>query len=294
MATRLNVLRLLVTLLVVLTTMVGYSQDSYRDALKDYLLLSAEQSGMTTMKNFCDELNNSLLQQSDNVDLEQLTERYINECFVDLLVDMMVPIMKERAVTEADLKTANAILSTPECQTFLAHQNEMNDRLNSIMQEYLPSFKSMEDVKKIPVNPDIDPEYAAKFKNMMEASGLEEKMLSFMDQFFPKQWLEDSDETKEIANIKKWINDNYTVVSLNSAYGVMTLEDLDYGAKLYSNESYRKIVDFSGVDFSTVMSSIGEITMKYLNWMESHGAQLSEKAKGLKYLFNMDWNDSNE
>ena len=30
--------------------------------------------------------------------------------------------------------------------------------------------------------------------------------------------------------------------------------------------------------------------IKYIEWMESQGAQVTEKAKGLKYLMNMDEN----
>ena len=271
------------------------AQDSYREALKGYLSLSDQPDGMETIRKALNDLNGSVIEQSDNVDLEQLTERYIKECFFDHLVDMVEPMMKERGVTEADLKTASAMNSTPEGQTFLAHQREANKKLREmLLREMLPeepSFETPEEVAKIPVNPNIDAEYAAKFKKMMEVSGIKQQMMSsVVDGLFPQQWREVSEDAKDLIDyFKKWMDDNLTAVSLNSAYGIMTLEDLDYGTMLYSNESYHKITTMSpsGMDFSDIMGRFGHIFGSYIDWMESHGAQLSEKARGLKYLLNM-------
>ena len=292
MTTRQNLSRLLVTLLVVLTTMVGYAQDSYREALKEHLSLSDQYDDM---KKALNDLNNSFIEQSDNVDLEQLTERYLKECFIDHLADMVEPMMKERGVTEADLKTVSAMHSTSEGKTFLAHRHEANKKFKEMLPE-APSFESSEEVAKIPVNPDIDAEYAAKFKKMMEVSDIKQQMLKLIDGFFPQKLIEDLDETKEVANIKSWIDENLTTAFLNSAYGTLTPEDLDYGTMLYSNESYRKIttMSLSGMNMLSAMGQFAQIMVKYLDWMESQGAQLSERAKGLKYLMNMDWNDSDE
>ena len=272
--------------------MVGYAQDSYREALKEHLSLSDQYDDM---KKALNDLNNSFIEQSDNVDLEQLTERYLKECFIDHLADMVEPMMKERGVTEADLKTVSAMHSTSEGKTFLAHRHEANKKFKEMLPE-APSFESSEEVAKIPVNPDIDAEYAAKFKKMMEVSDIKQQMLKLIDGFFPQKLIEDLDETKEVANIKSWIDENLTTAFLNSAYGTLTPEDLDYGTMLYSNESYRKIttMSLSGMNMLSAMGQFAQIMVKYLDWMESQGAQLSERAKGLKYLMNMDWNDSDE
>jgi hypothetical protein len=151
------------------------------------------------------------------------------------------------------------------------------------------------------VNPGIDAEYAAKFNEMMEASGIKQKMLSFMDGLFPRhsfegyEDLDEPDEIKEMFNyIKKWVDDNLTTVALNSAYGILTPDDLDFGVKLFSSSPHRKITDMSGMSFLSLMGKTADIMMKYIDWMESQGAHVTEKAKGLKKLMNMDKNWPNE
>ncbi len=217
---------------------------------------------------------------------------------------MVEPIMKEHNVTEADLRTVNALLSTPRGQAFLSHDGEWDAKFKNALFELMPSFVEdsvAENVEKITVNLGIDVEYAAKFNEMMEASEIKQKMLSFMDGLFPRhsfegyEDLDEPDEIKEMFNyIKKWVDDNLTTVALNSAYGILTPDDLDFGVKLFSCSPHRKITDMSGMSFLSLMGKSSDIMMKYIDWMESQGAQVTEKAKGLKKLMNMDKNWPNE
>ena len=291
--------RLLITLMVTIVSVSGFAQDSYREALKEYLLIN---DNVDQLKDVFIKINEGIFEESDNVEL--LTERYIKEALVEQFVDVVEPIMKERNVTEADLRTVNALLSTPKGRAFLSHDEEWNAKLKNAMHELMPSFEEdsvIENVEKITVNPAIDAAYAAKFNEMMEASAIKQKMLSFMDGLFPSHSfegydeLDESNEIREMFNdIKKWVDDNITTVALNSAYGILTTDDLDFGVKLFSSEPHRKITDMSDMNFHSLMGKTADIMINYIEWMESQGAQVTEKAKGLKKLMNMDKNWPNE
>ena len=286
---------LIITLMVTIVSVSGFAQDSYREALKENLLIN---NNFDQLKDVFININESLFEKNDNVEL--LTERYIQEALVEHFVDVVEPIMKERNVTEADLRAVTALKSTPEGQTFLSHDEEWNAKFKNALHELMPSFEEdslAENVGEITVNPGIDAAYAAKFNDMMDACGIKQKMLSFMDGLFPSysfegyDGLDESNEIREmINNIKKWVDDNLATVALNNAYGILTTDDLDFGVKLYTNESHRKITDMSDINFRSIMGKISEVKLKYIEWMESHGAKLSERAKGLKYLLNMDKN----
>ena len=292
---------LIITLMVTIVSVSGFAQDSYREALIENLSINGIFDKLKVKDAFI-KINENLFVESDSVEL--LTERYIKEAFVEQLVGMVEPIMKGHNVTEADLRTVNALLSTREGQTFLSHDEEWNAKFKNALHELMPSFEEdsvAENVEKITVNPGIDAEYAAKFNEMMEASEIKQKMLSFMDGLFPRhsfegyEDLDEPDEIKEMFNyIKKWVDDNLTTVALNSAYGILTPDDLDFGVKLFSSSPHRKITDMSGMSFLSLMGKTSDIMMKYIDWMESQGAQVTEKAKGLKKLMNMDKNWPNE
>lgn len=288
--------RLIIALLVMLVAASGYAQDSYREALKQYLF----------NQGLCDhDMINSILgysyetyfKQSDNVDLEKLTERFINETLINQMVDFSEPMMKERNVTEDDLRTLNAMLSTPEGQTFLAHQNEWDDKLNEISYEYRRLFQNGGEPEALQVNPDIDAGYVAKFQKMWNV--IEEQTMGMINGLFPSMMPSEmpsemtdelADEMAELNRTKNWLNVNYGTLALNTAYGILTPEDLDFGAKLFANESYRKATDTAD---KSPYSLLGEGTgflmdflMKYFDWMESQGAQPSEKLIDLKRLMN--------
>jgi hypothetical protein len=289
---------LIITLMVTIVSVSGFAQDIYREALKENLLIN---NNFDQLKDVFININESLFEKNDNVEL--LTDRYIQEALVEHFVDVVEPIMKERNVTEADLRAVNAMLSTPEGQTFLSHDEEWNAKFKNALHELMPSFEEdsvAENVGEITVNPGIDAAYAAKFNNMMEACGIKQKMLSFMDGLFPSYSFEGYDELGKsneiremINNIKKWVDDNLATVALNNAYGILTPDDLDFGVKLYTNESHRKITDLSDMNFHGLMGKTADIMIKYIEWMESQGAQVTEKAKGLKKLMNMykNWPD---
>lgn len=117
-------------------------------------------------------------------------------------------------------------------------------------------------------------------KNMLDA------MMKRMDE-------ESSDESKKQEAheaFTNWMIPSMSALLLNSAYGNLTLEDLDYAAKLYSNEFYCKLENFGKLDNDEL--KIGFFMHKYMDWMKEQGATLSEDpqdaAEFMKSMFNLD------
>ena len=270
--------RLLIALLVMLVAASGYAQDSYREAVKQYLLYLGPDNQMKTA--LC-EMKDAFFVPSGNVDLDLLTERYIKEVMIDQMTDMTETMMKERNVTEVDLRTVNAMVAPPEFQTFLSHQNEWDEKITLISNESISLLKDGGEPENVQVNPDIDPDYAAKFQKMWKESGILEKSLGLYDRISLGEMTEDM---AQLGKYKTWLADNLGTIALNAAYGTLTLEDFDLGMKLYTNESYRKVTDTSDMNVFSVIGPAAELLMNYLDWMESQGAQPNSKFQNIKML----------
>ena len=294
--------RMLTTLLVILVAVCCHAQDSYREALKEYLPFTDQ---FNQMKSFYQEQCKVFFKPSDNVNLEDLAQRYIQEaCLDDLAYIFIEPMMKECGITEADLRTVKALASSPEGQIYASHNSEWSRIFNSKVQELSPWIQNDEELKPVQADPNIDAEYAAKFKSVMEASGFKQKTVNLMDEIFNSYQNVLSNEPDEadgiklkIDNIKNWIDDNIETVALNSAFGVLTPDDLDYALKSYSNESFKKVADMGTgmmsqfTDFSKLLNLGYSMIKKYLDWMESHGAQLSEQGLLSRFYMNNDINE---
>ena len=270
--------RLLIALLVMLVAASGYAQDSYREAVKQYLLYLGPDNQMKTA--LC-EMKDAFFVPSGNVDLDLLTERYIKEVMIDQMTDMTETMMKERNVTEVDLRTVNAMVAPPEFQTFLSHQNEWDEKITLISNESISLLKDGGEPENVQVNPDIDSDYAAKFQKMWKESGILEKSLGLYDRISLGEMTE---EMAQLGKYKTWLADNLCTIALNAAYGTLTLDDFDLGMKLYTNESYRRVTDTSDMNVFSVIGPAAELLMNYLDWMESQGAQPNSKFQSIKML----------
>ena len=224
--------RFFIALLVMFVAASGFAQDSYREALKEYISLNGQAD--RTKTSFMT-LTESFFKKTDGVDLNALTERYIKECLDEQVADMMIPIMKERNVTEADLREVISLLSTPQGKAFTEHQNEWNIELPAAligaMVEQASMFEDGAAVENVAVNPEIDADYAAKFRNMMEVGKVKDMFMGFWDGF--KEGAPNMPET-----FKNWFEENFITITMNSAFGIMTPEDIEYGTKLFSNELF--------------------------------------------------------
>lgn len=268
--------RLLIALLVMLVAVSSYAQDSYRETVKQYVEVNGQSDKLKTLFT---KLNETFFKKTEGVDLSALTERYVKERLNDQMTDLVLPMMKERNVTEADLRTVTALLSTPEGKLFTAHQNEWNTELPGTMVGIMFEKADMlEDGGNVTVNPDIPADYVAKFRNMMEVGKFKDTFKDLLN------GIEEGTQNMLPDSFKKWFEENIVTIALNSAYGIMTPEDIDYGTMLCSNESYLKIQNVSGVKLDDIKSTGMDLMVGYIDWMESQGAQLSGTASLMKSM----------
>ena len=268
--------KLLIALLVMLVAVSSYAQDSYRETVKQYVEVNGQSDKLKTLFT---KLNETFFKKTEGVDLSALTERYVKERLNDQMTDLVLPMMKERNVTEADLRTVTALLSTPEGKLFTAHQNEWNTELPGTMVGIMFEKADMlEDGGNVTVNPDIPADYVAKFRNMMEVGKFKDTFKDLLN------GIEEGTQNMLPDSFKKWFEENIVTIALNSAYGIMTPEDIDYGTMLCSNESYLKIQNVSGVKLDDIKSTGMDLMVGYIDWMESQGAQLSGTASLMKSM----------
>ena len=299
--------RFLIALLVVLVAASGYAQDSYRQAVKDYLTAIGQfektKSLLADMK--------TLFKKSNQLDINQLTQRYLDERFEDDMLDSYVSTMTEIGMSEADLREVTSLVSMPEGKTFADHEQEW---MAEFLAEFMMPFMMLEedeaaaeapaedkdwssgglaDLLGKPVQPraDIDPAYAAKFKDVILESPIAKNIMDAMMKRMDEDSSDVSKKQEERKAFTDWMVPSMSALLLNSAYGNLTLEDLDYAAKLYANESYCKIGNYGTLEDNDKLK-MGYFVLKYLDWMKEQGATLSEDpqdgAEFFKLMFNLD------
>jgi hypothetical protein len=297
--------RLLIALLAMLVAASGYAQDSYRKAVKDFLTVTGQyeksKSLIPTMS--------LLFVGNDQVDVGQLTNRYLEERFENDMIDWFMNVAEVRDMTEADLKEVATLLSSPEGKVYEAHQQEwiaelLAEFIESMSMPFMKSAEEMEfdedkdwshgglaDLLGQPIQPkaDIDAAYAARFKEVILESAFSHEFIdAMMDRFDQDSVFHENQEDRQKA--REWMIASVPAALMNSAYGILTLEDLDYAATLYSNEAYCKYTDYGkSADLENLKT--GHFFAKYSEWMESQGAKVTEDINVLteffKSLFNL-------
>ena len=301
-----------VTMVAMLFFANGFAQDSYRVAVKDYLLQSGQ---FEKAKSLISDM--SLLFVKDGpVDIDQLTKRYFDERCEDDMIDLILPTMKERGMTEADLKEVSSLLSRPENKTFEDHQAEwMSGFIADLLMPFLKigedldsdenqeSGENMESGNLMtllgsPVQPraDIDSVFSAKFNEVILESVFMKNMMDAMMKRLTEDPTGKPKNQEDLKALNDWMNSNISALLLNNAYGTLTLEDLDFVALLYSNDAYCKMADFVPADSGN--NPISNVVLKYVEWMKEQGATESDDPrvteKLLKSLLNLDDIDFDE
>lgn len=293
--------KLLITLLVMLVAASGYAQDSYREAVKEYMAVNSQEA-LNNYWNRMDSVlkaDNTYWFESGDVDLNQLTERYFKEGIMDYMTDFMCAKTKELGVTEAGLREYISLMSTPEGQTYKEHMAQWVEAikrdttvLNS--QDSLDSLKIMagEYPDPIQVKAGIDPAYVEKYNKVL-GTDMAKYTQGLFDQYFNiftmmfegmSDEMKDamSDEMKDMQKrfdgMKNWMTANIPTIALNNAYGIFTEDDLDFVAKTQTLDT-RKLIGLLPMNPGDMMSMGIGVMKDYIEWMEDHGAVMKEGMK---------------
>lgn len=262
--------RFLIALLVVLFAASGYAQDSFRETLKEYYRLSGQGSESLSSLN---QLNTYLFDNNGSVDLEQMTKRYVEESLTDWMVDLWVPKFEEINLEEADLKIINSLLATDAGQSYIAHQHEWNaalkENISTVMMENLTQIMSGDTSNPIQPKEGIDAGYIEKYKKSLAPSFVE----SFMK-------ILDSSAAQMPETYKTWMKTNIETIAMNSAYGIITEEDLGFVEKLNSTDCYSKTKTLLS-DLGQIKELSTEMITNYVKWMQDNGVPMKEGAENI-------------
>lgn len=274
--------RLLIAMLLMLVAASGHAQDSYRQAVKDYLTANDQ---FEKTKSIISSMG-MLFDGKGQVDIDQLTQRYLDEQYEKDMLDCFVLQMTEKGVSEADLKEVVSLLTSPAGKAYQEHQQEWLSELLADMMLPLMAmsqdvvdaedpYAELESVMEI-VQPreDIDASYAEKFKNTIMESTFVKNMTDQIMAGYENDTVSDPDEQKYHDFFAKWWKNSLPAIFLNSAYGTLTPEDLDYAGMLYSNDAFCRLGDLGNLDRDA--GQWGDVLVKYMEWMEEQGATPSE------------------
>ena len=294
---------MLTTLLVVMTALYGYAQDSYREAVKEYL----SATGVFEEAESFMPILNMVFENDGQVDIEQLTKRYMDELFEDFMIDNSMAKMKAHGLTEIDLKLVTSMLATPQGKVFHAHQKKWFLDLSSFM--FTPLMKMMDRYSKpeeerghyehveiwpgfldgatVQPKAEIDDAYAAKFNEVIMESDFVKVFLDVI-----KKRMNETSKAFSLSGIttpesQKENNDRIMnalpTIMLNSAYGILTPEDIDYASILFSNEAYTKLQ----INLNTEDDGMGKIGLNYIEWMQEQGAKITKNPAALMNIFRL-------
>ena len=289
--------RLLIAVLAMLVAASGFAQDSYREAVKEYMAMSSQ----VDWNNYWNSLDsvlkadNTFWFESGNVDLNQLTERYFKEGVMDYMTDFLCAKIKELGVTEAGLREYMSLMSTPEGQTYKEHMAQWVEAIKRDTTAFngldsLDSLKIMagEYPDPIQVKAGIDPGYVEKYNKVMGADMakymqvLFDQYFNFFTMMFGGMSDEMSDEMKDMQKrfdgMKNWMTANIPTIALNNAYGIFTEDDLDFVAKTQTLDT-RKLIGLLPMNPGDMMSMGIGVMKDYIEWMEDHGAVMKEGMK---------------
>ena len=279
--------RLLMMLLALLVAVSSYAQDSYHQAVKEFWSLSLKDY-MTIRMDSVLKSSNSLWFESGDQDLEQLTDRYLDERLMDYMTDLILPKIKELGVTEAALRENVALRSSPAGMTCAEHYQRLSEVLKgeivSIMRQDSLKILNGDTSNPVQIKAGIDAGYVEKYKKILDDDIVNLGMGS-IDQYanLAAMIIKDNpDELSKIQNMltsmKAWMTANAQAIVINNAYGIITEEDLDFVAKLKTLDTYKLtgLIPMNGVD----MMSVGYgVIMDYIKWMEDHGVVANEFPK---------------
>lgn len=300
MRTRVITFRMLVTLLVAMTAVSVSAQDSYREAVKEYLSAT---DAMETAKSFMPAL--SMMFESDGqVDVEQLAKRYFDDQLEDFMIDNSMAKMKELGLNELDIKLVASMLAVPQGKAFQSHYKDWLVNVSKFMS--MPLMKMMERYSKpeeergpyehfelwpgfldgatLQPKAEIDDAYAAKFNDVIMGSDFVKDLLEEMKKGMKKTsaiaMITTPETEKEIFDR---IMNALPTILLNSAYGTLTPEDIDYAANLFSNETYNKLQ----IDLNTEENGARTVGLNFVEWMEGQGAKITENPEVIMNAYKL-------
>lgn len=270
--------RLLITLALMLVAVSASAQDSYSEALKDYLKITEKQASEKMLAQL-HQLNPMLFEYKQDIDFNQLASRYVDEQLLKIKAEKVQDMFKEVNVTESDIRQMTALMTTPQGETLIEHADAWSDQFEEIVKEEMEEpLKSVFDgtpiTSTVVANSDIPASYARKFMQYFEDTRGMDQFANAFSQPLKMMGIEVPE------SLLDWMKDNLGTLAMNSAYGIITEDDLDYSANLQTYDFHHKIVDATVKMSENVISMGMDIILNYIDWMKGQGVSVSKMGEG--------------
>lgn len=243
------------------------AQECRIETIKEYMGVNTRMQAMVSqMKPSLEGFNELFYGHVDELTLNRLTNKYLREQYIDDVAAILQDNF-EGVVTESQLKEVIALMSTPDGKDYTLDMEVWNDSETSLLSEYLQSAAELSQIgikdDPVEVDDDISPIYVNKFLEYAEASDMKGQTVAIFHGVL------DGVELPYV--FWDWVDENIVPALLNSAYGTVTIADLDFGIMLYNNQSYQNVNDATVSMLSDVYGLGMEILSKYKAWMSDQG-----------------------
>lgn len=273
-----------------------YAQtDSYTTALVGMMQIKPEYKDlpeqlMTNFKPVFIELNKALLQDINQS--EHVINQYTPQFYIDFVSVFFVPSMKAK-VTETELKQYTEKVSTPSGKLFLEHNKQATQIATLVLMGEMASKFSDEkakeqlregklDLEPIKPKPEIPRKYVDGFYAYYGGASSFSTLIDKMASVHPALQNATGKERELQHQMINYLKDNMSVIILNSSYGILTTDDLKFGAEI--NPLMTKITDgmsdvLSKLNNQNTMQTLGiGIVYKYVMWLQSQNIPLNKEA----------------
>lgn len=252
-------------------SMMGQEKAEYKKALKNYFdATPAVTSGFKSsqMKDVYKALNQNLMTNYDENKSNSLVDKYFTEQMMDDFVEMFYSLYKSAGITVEDLNTLTTTALTPEGKTYQEHLLQMNESSMSTFQSFgmlaAQSKFSAKDLEDLTVESNIPADYLEKFDKFYVASNLAAGVEGSMTTL-----------KQQIGNdIVEYMKRNTKTLYINEAYGLLTMDDLDFGIKMGEMPAYKKQSKLME-NMGELIQSVGmSIVTSYVAWAKGQGVSM--------------------
>lgn len=268
-------MRQLFVLALLAVSMTAAAQDEMVTALLDYVkACPSATTGMGVdgkMGEALKMVNEELIKEYNGKTSEELVSDYMENHFLnDMVENVMAPAVKE-FVTVDEVKQLTAAMSSPEGQTFQQHQKLLNEGTDfekigeSVMETLLA------DVEPDDIQPDAacPQAYVNAFNKYFELSNLGSVIDQMGNMFGDKK-----DEPKVIKYLA-YLKKNMPTIYLNSSYGTMTMDDLNFGMKVYQTDAWKHMMQAQNQMVSDPQKLGMGIIMSYILYLSEQGVEVN-------------------
>lgn len=270
--------KLLFMLLTVMSCTICTGQESYEQALKEYLSLNGTSSQMidsNKIKSLLEEVNKQLLNDKDLPKSDELIEEYAaSQMEKDMMSNVLIPMFKE-SVSEQDLKELVTMMNSKEGKQWKDNSEKAISawglNLGMSAMSIMLSDDDDETNNGLTPNKDCTKSYQELFNQYYEDSQIEQLMNTMLPSMIPQAMkkLPSNEKVKKMFDkYRTYVQKNMKTLMLNCMFGTMTEGDLKFGINMFKKASYQNFIKAASKSISNIQEYGLAILNCYTTWLQ--------------------------